>query len=159
MTFFKTIFTEKLAAMRAAAPRATLHMLHESNGFSLYLDEAAAARKLSQLGALTDHAEDILEDSVPILFIPLEQTIKFVEEVTAVHSVAFVDVTLANRVNNARHTMYAYFPRQVVVPLNEHYAAPWVEKPVINAHIVEIDGTVTSFTQPLVKTADDDFWG
>ena len=112
MNFFKTIFTEKLAAMRAAAPRATLRMLHESNGFSLYLDEAAAARKASQLGTLTDHAEDILEDSVPILFIPLEQTLKFVEEVTAHHSVAFVDVCLANRVNNARHTMYAYFPKR-----------------------------------------------
>lgn len=116
MNFFKTIFTEKLAAMRAAAPRATLHMLHESNGFSLYLDEAAAARKLSQLGALTDHAEDILEDSVLVLFVPLEQTIKFVEEVTLTHSVAFVDVCLANRVNNARHTMYAYFSRQQAAP-------------------------------------------
>lgn len=146
MNFFKTIFTEKLAAMRAAAPRATLRMLHESNGFSLYLDEAAAARKASQLGTLTDHAEDILEDSVPILFIPLEQTLKFVEEVTAHHSVAFVDVCLANRVNNARHTMYAYFPKRAVVPV----------------------ATMRGFgdEQRLVKlgtagkeNADDDFWG
>ncbi len=146
MNFFKTIFTEKLAAMRAAAPRATLRMLHESNGFSLYLDEAAAARKASQLGTLTDHAEDILEDSAPILFIPLEQTLKFVEEVTAHHSVAFVDVCLANRVNNARHTMYAYFPKRAVVPV----------------------ATMRGFgdEQRLVKlgtagkeNADDDFWG
>jgi hypothetical protein len=120
MNFFKSIFTDKLAAMRAAAPRATLHMLHESNGFSLYLDEAAAARKVSQLGTLADYAEDILEDSIPTLFIPLEQTMKFVEEVTAVHSVAFVDVCLANRVNNARHTMYAYFPKRQTAP-------PWTK--------------------------------
>lgn len=144
MTFFKTLFTEKLAAMRAAAPRATLHMLHESNGFSLYLDEASAACKVSQLGTLTDHAEDILEDSVPVLFIPLEQTIKFVEEVTAHHSVAFVDVASANRVNNARHMMYAYFPKRVAAATR---------------------GTLADFVKdhwedPLVvKNVDDDFWG
>jgi len=116
MTFFKSIFTDKLAAMRAAAPRATLRMLHESNGFSLFLDEAATARKASQLGTLTDYAEDVLEDSVPTLFIPLEHVMKFVEEVTATHSVAFVDVVLATRVNAARHTMYAYFPKRVKAP-------------------------------------------
>jgi len=116
MKFFKSLFTEKLAAMRAAAPRATLHMLHESNGFSLYLDEATAARKLSQFGTLTDYAEDVLEDSVPTLVVPLDQTVKFVEEVTAQHSVAFVDVTLANRLNTARHTMYAYFPKRALAP-------------------------------------------
>ncbi len=150
MTFFKTLFNEKLVAMRTAAPRATLHMLHESNGFSLYLDEAAAARKVSQLGTLTDHAEDILEDSVPVLFIPLEQTIKFVEEVTAHHSVAFVDVALANRVNNARHTMYAYFPkRSVGVP---EWALP----------MPNVDGKqefVRRKKAPESKNADDEFWG
>lgn len=171
MNFFKTLFTEKLAAMRAAAPRATLRMLHESNGFSLYLDEAAAARKVSQLGTLTDHAEDILEDSVPVLFIPLEQTIKFVEEVTLAHSVALVDVALANRVNNARHTMYAYFPKRMAAAtrgtmsdfVRDHWEDPTtVEKltPVINACIVEEDGSVTGFTQPVEKeNTDDDFWG
>ena len=41
MSFFKSVFTDKLAAMRAAATRATLRMLHESNGFSLFLDEDA----------------------------------------------------------------------------------------------------------------------
>ncbi len=117
MTFFKSVFTDKLAAMRAAAPRATLRMLHESNGFSLFLDEAATARKVSQLGTLTDYAEDVLEDSIPTLFIPLEHVMKFVEEVSSTHSVAFVDVCLANRVNNARHTMYAYFPKRAGVPV------------------------------------------
>jgi site-specific DNA-methyltransferase (adenine-specific) len=116
MTFFKSIFTDKLAAMRAAAPRANLRMLHESNGFSLFLDEAATARKASQLGTLTDYAEDVLEDSVPKLFIPLEHAMKFVEEATATHSVAFVDVVLATRINAARHTMYAYFPKRVKAP-------------------------------------------
>jgi len=147
MNFFKTIFTEKLAAMRAAAPRATLRMLHESNGFSLYLDEAAAARKLSQLGTLTNHVEDILEDSVPVLFIPLEQTIKFVEEVTAHHSVAFVDVCLANRVNNARHTMYAYFPKRAVLFGGDHDALGLRE------------GDRRELVPVEAKNADDDFWG
>lgn len=149
MSLFKNLFTEKLAAMRATAPRATLHMLHESNGFSLYLDEAAAARKVSQLGTLTDHAEDILEDSVPVLFIPLEQTMKFVEEVTAHHSVAFVDVALANRVHNARHTMYAYFPRQVVVPT-------WTLPMPVN---VGEQVFVRRKKAPESKNVDDDFWG
>ena len=117
MNFFKTLFASKLDALKAAAPRATLRMSHESDGFSLYMGEAVEARKLSQLGTLTDHAEDVLEDSVPVLFVPLEQMMKFVEEVTAHHSVAFVDVVLANRVNNARHTMYAYFPKRAVVPV------------------------------------------
>ena len=149
MSLFKNLFTEKLAAMRAAAPRATLHMLHESNGFSLYLDEAAAARKVSQLGTLTDHAEDILEDSVPVLFIPLEQTIKFVEEVTAHHSVAFVDVALANRVNNARHTMYAYFPKRQDAPT-------WtLPMPVNVGEQVFVRRKKASES----KNADDDFWG
>jgi hypothetical protein len=41
---------------------------------------------------------------------------KFVEEATATHSVAFVDVVLATRINAARHTMYAYFPKRVKAP-------------------------------------------
>jgi len=163
MTFFKTLFTEKLAAMRAAAPRATLRMLHESNGFSLYLDEAVAARKVSQLGTLTDHAEDILEDSVPVLFVPLEQTIKFVEEVTLTHSVAFVDVTLANRVHNARHTMYAYFPKRVSASLGD------VQKRLACHDGCSRWGVEDMFilrgmydkpeSAPETKNADDDFWG
>ena len=148
MTFFKTLFTEKLVAMRTAAPRATLRMLHESNGFSLYLDEAVAARRVSQLGTLTDHAEDILEDSVPVLFIPLEQTVKFVEEVTAHHSVAFVDVCLANRVNNARHTMYAYFPKSAVLFSGGHPDALGLK-----------EGSRRELVPVETKNADDDFWG
>jgi hypothetical protein len=153
MTFFKSIFTEKLAAMRAAAPRATLRMLHESNGFSLFLDEAAAARKVSQLGTLTDYAEDILEDGTPTLFIPLEQTMKFVDEVTAVHSVAFVDVCLANRVNNARHTMYAYFPKRAKASdpavMNEWAYSDAVAKEAEDAKRIE----------SIKKEPDDNFWG
>ncbi len=99
--------------MRAAAPRASIHLLHESNGFSVYLDEAAAVRKITQLGTLTDHAEDILEETVPVLFIPLEQCVKFVEEVIPYHSVGLVDVILADKVNNARYVMYAYFGKKL----------------------------------------------
>jgi N-acetyl-gamma-glutamylphosphate reductase len=149
MTFFKSIFTDKLAALRAAAPRATLRMLHESNGFSLFLDEAAAARKVSQLGTLTDYAEDILEDGTPTLFIPLEQTMKFVDEVTAVHSVAFVDVCLANRVNNARHTMYAYFPKRQA----KRETSAW---PYTAAEQAEIDEEIRK-AMPVEES--DDFWG
>jgi hypothetical protein len=118
-------------------------MLHESNGFSLYLDEAAAARKVSQLGTLTDYAEDILEDSIPTLFIPLEQTMKFVEEVTVVHSVAFVDVCLANRVNNARHTMYAYFPKRVITAVATMRGF----------------GSEQRLEELEIKKSSDDFWG
>lgn len=153
MNFFKTIFTEKLAAMRAAAPRATLRMLHESNGFSLYLDEAAAARKVSQLGTLTDHAEDILEDSVPVLFIPLEQTIKFVEEVTLLHSVAFVDVALANCVHNARHTMYAYFPKRAKAS-DPARMDEWAYPDVVAKEAEDVKRV-----EKIAKNVEDDFWG
>jgi hypothetical protein len=112
MNFFHSLFKSKLDAMRAAAPRATIHLLHESNGFSIYLDEATAVRHVTQLGTLTDHAEDVLLDNpVSVLFIPLEQCVKFIEEVTASHSVALVDVILADKVHAARYVMYAYFPR------------------------------------------------
>lgn len=153
MTIFKALFTEKLASMRAAAPRATLHMLHESNGFSLYLDEAVAARKVSQLGTLTDHAEDILEDGVPVLFIPLEQTIKFVEEMTAHHSVAFVDVALANQVNNARHTMYAYFPKRAK-PSDPARMDEWSYSDAVAKEAEDVKRV-----ERIAKTSDDDFWG
>jgi len=113
MNFFHSLFKSKLDAMRAAAPRASIHLLHESNGFSIYLDEATAVRKVTQLGVLTDHAEDILEETVPVLFVPLEQCIKFVEEVTAHHSVGLVDVILADKVHAARYVMYAYFLKRV----------------------------------------------
>jgi hypothetical protein len=137
MNFFHKLFQSKLAAMQAAAPRATLHLLHESNGFSLYLSEAAAAQKVSQLGALTDHAEDVLmDDPVLHLFIPLEHAIKFVEEVTSTHSVALVDVILADKVHAARYVTYAYFPRK----------APELPKYAQNPSIQEME-------------ANDDFWG
>jgi hypothetical protein len=118
MNFFHALFQSKLAAMQAAAPRATLHLLHESNGFSVYLHEAAAARKATELGMLTDHAEDVLMDEPVLkLFVPLEHTIKFVEEVTAHHSVALVDVILADKVHAARYVGYAYFPREAQTPV------------------------------------------
>ncbi len=166
--------------MRAAAPRATVHMLHESNGFSIYLDEATAVRRITQLGVLTDHAEDILEETVPVLFVPLEQCVRFVEEVTAFHSVGLVDVTLADKVNNARYVMYAYFPRcsrsgvmisrhaenltrlaeeKLRARLAEHDGCSrWGAKdsialrPVVSGHIRELDGTVTTLFSPAAKT-------
>ena len=52
MNFFLPLFKSKLDAMRAAAPRASIHLLHESNGFSIYLDEATTVRKVTQLGML-----------------------------------------------------------------------------------------------------------
>lgn len=114
MNFFHSLFKSKLDAMRAAAPRATIHALHESNGFSIYLDEATAVRKVTQLGTFTDHAEDVLlDDPVPVLFIPLEQAVRFTEEVTAHHSVALVDVILADKVHAARYVMYVYFAKKV----------------------------------------------
>lgn len=116
MNFFHSLFKSKLDAMRAAAPRATIHALHESNGFSIYLDEATAACRVTQLGTLTDHAEDVLlDDPVPVLFVPLEQAVRFVEEVTASHSVALVDVILADKVHAARYVMYAYFAKKASV--------------------------------------------
>lgn len=115
MNFFHSLFKSKLDAMRAAAPRATIHALHESNGFSIYLDEAAKVHKLlPQFGTFTDHAEDVLlDDPVPVLFIPLEQAVRFTEEVTAHHSVALVDVILADKVHAARYVMYAYFAKKM----------------------------------------------
>lgn len=124
--FFHSLFKSKLDAMRAAAPRASVHLLHESNGFSIYLDEATAVRKITQLGVLTDHAEDILEETVPVLFIPLEQCVRFVEEMTPHHSVGLVDVILADKVNNARYVMYAYFGKRATVNASSgSWAGEW----------------------------------
>ena len=116
MNFFLPLFKSKLDAMRAAAPRATLHLLHESNGFSAYLGEAAAVQKAFpklDCGTITDHAEDVLmDDPVLHLFVPMEYMVRFVEEITSVHSVALVDVILADKVHTARYVMYAYFARR-----------------------------------------------
>ena len=112
--FFLSLLKPKLDTMRAAAPRATLRLLHESNGFSAYLSEAAAAHKVCPLGTLTDHAETpVLDEPVLQLFIPMEQMVRFVEEVTASQSVALVDVILADKVHAARYVQYAYFPKKL----------------------------------------------
>lgn len=143
MNFFLPLLKSKLTAMQAAAPRATLHLLHESNGFSAYLGEAAAAQKVSQIGTLTDHAEDVLmDDPVLHLFIPLEHMVRFVEEVTSAHSVALVDVILADKVHAARYQMYAYFPRKQVA---SKVVQEWCQKTE-----VDLSGE---------KDADADFWG
>lgn len=133
MNFFLPLFKAKLDAMQAAAPRATLHLLHESNGFFAYLNEAAAAQKVSTLGKLTNYAEDvILDDPVLDLFIPLEHMVKFVDEVTNTHSVALMDVILADRVHAARYQMYAFLPRKQQPP-------PWTQPMPKQAPIKEKD--------------------
>jgi hypothetical protein len=143
MNFFHFLFKSKLDAMQAAAPRATLHLLHESNGFTVFLGEAAAAQKVSKLGVLTDYAQDVLlDDPVLHLFVPLEQAVKFVEEVTTTHSVALVDVILADKVHAARYVMYAYFPRKNLL--------------LSNAPVFEDDLVVLL---PLKAKEKDDFWG
>lgn len=113
MSFLHHIFSTKLAAIQAAAPRATIRMFHESEGFAVYLDEAAKCSEITGIGKLEDHAEDVLEDPPVLrLFVPLAEAVGFVEAVTQHHSVAMVDVALANRVNTAQHVMYACFPRK-----------------------------------------------
>lgn len=169
MNFFHELFKSKLDSMRAAAPRASIHLLHESNGFSIYLDEATTMRKVTQLGTLTDHAEDILEETVPVLFIPLEQCVRFVEEVTAFHSVGLVDVILADKVHAARYVMYAHFARRTGEGLSQ--LNPWLAE-----HKVKQAGQVAEDlnhfnpgpealkflvpTPPKEKDSlDADFWG
>ncbi len=171
MNFFHSLLKSKLDAMRAAAPRATLHMLHESNGFLVCLGEAAAARKVSQLGVITDHADDILDDSVLALHVPLEDAVRFVEEVTATHSVAMVDVMLADKVHAARYVMYGYFPKRQQLP-------PWVKGPVeadSDAEFIryptpskaKYESPFMDFLAPVAglpdklaeKDPDADFWG
>jgi len=143
MNFFPHLFKSKLDTMQAAAPRATLHLLHESNGFTVFLGEAAAAQKVSKLGVLTDYAQDVLlDDPVLHLFVPLEHTIKFVEEVTTTHSVALVDVILADKVHAARYVMYAYFPRKQATSKETQDWCPKME--------TALSGE---------KDPDADFWG
>ena len=152
MNFFLPLFRSKLDAMRAAAPRATLHLLHESNGFFAYLNEAAAAQKASQLGKLTNYAEDVvLDDPVEELFIPLEHMMKFVEEVTSTHSVALMDVILADRVHAARYQMYAYSPRKQTRRETPVY-------PYTDAEQAEIDEESRKAMPVEEKDADDGFW-
>ena len=189
MNIVLPFFKSKLDAMRAAAPRATLHLLHESNGFSAYLGEAAAVQKISQLGTFTDHAEDVLmDDPVLHLFVPLECMVKFVEEVTAHRSVALMDVILATKVNAAKYVMYGWFPRcsrsgvvltRNLPPAELSYPKPNAEEcdcMAARCHRMtqaEIDEEghkarpVPEFLAPVVtlpeklaeKEADADFWG
>jgi len=113
MNFFLSLFRSKLDNLRAAAPRASIRLLHESNGFSAYLDETAAVRKVTQLGTLEDKSEEIFIDApVLTLFVPLDQMVRFMDEVTAHHSVALVDVLLPTKEDKARYVMYAYFPKK-----------------------------------------------
>ena len=178
MNFFHQLHKSKLDAMRAAAPRATPHLLHESNGFSAYLSEAAAAQKVCpQIGTITNHAEDdILDEPVLHLFIPMEQMVRFVEEVTASQSVALVDVILADRVHAARYAQYAHFPKQRSYPeavgtfqhdatKTEKYPTPTQEeydrlvKRCYRMSQAEIDEEGRK-SAPVEKIGDDpDFWG
>ena len=108
----KTLLTAKLKLLQAAAPRATLHMLNDGGRFVLYLGQAAAARRLTELGSLTDCAADPLDESIPVLAVELEDMPRFIEEVTVGHTVALIDVSLPTKTHVARHVMFAYFPRK-----------------------------------------------
>jgi hypothetical protein len=141
VNFFHQLFKTKLAAIQAAAPRATIRMFHESEGFSVYLDEAAKCAEITGIGRMEDHAEDVLEASVLRLFVPLADAVQFVEAVTQHHSVAMVDVALANRVNAAQHVMYAYFPWKV------------------KSRIEDVDDLGSIKLSPPAKEDDSDFWG
>ena len=111
MNFFLPLYQRKLSLMQAAAPRATLRCLHESDGFSLFLGEAAQAAKLG-IGTVEDKADEpLIDDPVLRLFIPLDQMPRFIEAATTVHSVALIDAMSADKVHAARHVMYAYFPK------------------------------------------------
>lgn len=143
MNFFHHLFKTKLAAIQAAAPRATIRMFHESEGFSVFLDEAAKCAEITGIGRMEDHAEDVLEASVLRLFVPLAEAVQFVEAVTQHHSVAMVDVALANKVNAAQHVMYAYFPR----------------KPKSYVEALADLGESIKLEPPPAKEDDSDFWG
>lgn len=108
----KNILTAKLKLLQAAAPRATLHLLNDGGRFALYLSQVEAARRLTLLGTITDYAEDVLEDSVPVLTVDLEDMPKFLDEITVGHTVALIDVCLPTREMAARHVAFAYIPKK-----------------------------------------------
>jgi hypothetical protein len=108
----KNILTAKLKLLQAAAPRATLHLLNDGGRFALYLSQVEAARRLTKLGTITDYAEDVLEDSVPVLTVDLEDMPKFLDEITVGHTVALIDVCLPTREMAARHVAFAYIPKK-----------------------------------------------
>jgi hypothetical protein len=108
----KNILTAKLKLLQAAAPRATLHLLNDGGRFALYLSQVEAARRLTLLGTITDYAEDVLEESVPVLTVDLEDMPKFLDKVTVGHTVALIDVCLPTREMAARHVAFAYIPKK-----------------------------------------------
>lgn len=120
----KNILTAKLKLLQAAAPRATLHLLNDGGRFALYLSQVEAARRSTKLGKITDYAEDVLEEAVPVLTVELEDMPKFLEEVTVGHTVALIDVCLPTREMAARHVAFAYIPRKAA-PVAEESDEFW----------------------------------
>lgn len=125
MNYFLPIYRSKLTHMRAASPRANLHLLHESDGFSLFLEEAAAARKVTEIGVLSDKADEpFIDPPVLHLFVPLDQMKAFCEAVSTAHSVALIDVLLPTKRDTARYVEYAYLPRRLENIMAEITPAP-----------------------------------
>lgn len=144
----KNILIAKLKLLQAAAPRATLHLLNDGGRFALYLSQVEAARRLTKLGKITDYAEDVLEDSVPVLTVELEDMPKFLDEVTVGHTVALIDVCLPTREMAARHVAFAYIPQKCIL--------------VSNAPVYEDDLVVLmprkEKAAPVTEESDE-FWG
>lgn len=139
--FFLPLHRSKLDAMRAAAPRANLHLLHESDGFSTFLEEAAAARKHTEIGVLEDKADEpFIDPPVLKLFVPFDQMQAFCEAVSHALSVALVDVSLPTKRDNARYVAYAFLPKK-----------PEVRK-------LHTDGPVVQMRAPQEKLHADNFW-
>ena len=122
-------------------------MLNDGGRFVLYLGQAVAARRLTELGSLTDCAADPLDESIPLLTVELEDMPRFIEEVTVGHTVALIDVCLPTRKMAARHVAFAYFPRKCIL--------------VSNAPVYEDDLVVLmprkEKAAPVAES--DDFWG
>ena len=120
----KNILTAKLKLLQAAAPRAALHLLNDGGRFALYLSQVEAARRWTNLGTITDYAEDVLEESAPVLTVELADMPKFLDEITVGHTVALIDVCQPTREMAARHVAFAYIPRKAA-PVTEESDEFW----------------------------------
>lgn len=133
MINMKQVFGAKLDLMRSAAPQASIRLLVCGDTYYTYAEDADRAAKacpslvkVKPFEVFSDKVDD-WGDPVPAgppvnqAEIPLASVWAFIQEATGKgHTVALVDVALANRRDAARHYMVGLFrPVEAPEPVKE----------------------------------------
>jgi hypothetical protein len=121
MTAMHTVFANKLASMRSAAPRADLHIWIACGAWILYGPQAQAVHKLCPklVKLKTFEAEDVLDDPAYCAEVTLENLPQFFEAVRGHHSIALVDVMPGDKTYMARHMLALFLPKGGAVAVEQ----------------------------------------